>query len=231
MRTIRKRLAPTMFAAVLVTAAGGAQAEISANVAVTSDYVFRGVSQTDENPAIQGGFDYSHDSGFYAGVWGSNVDGGLYNGASAEFDLYFGYSGELGGVGIDIGFLRYNYAGSSPSTDYDEIYLGVSYGPVSATYYRGVDVGNDRLGDYFDLSAEYEFEGVATVSAHVGWWNAVSGGQDYRDYKLAVSKELLGLGFELAYTDTNMNSSECTAFAGSTKWCDGRATLTVSKEL
>ena len=226
------RIRQTALAAALATAAlGAAQAEISGNVALTSDYVFRGVSQTDENPAIQGGLDYSHDSGFYAGVWGSNVDGTFYSGASAEIDLYLGFSREFGPVSVDVGFLRYEYPDSSPSTDYDEIYLGVSYGPVSVTYSRGVDVGNDRLGDYIDLSGEYEFEGIATVAAHIGWWNAVSGGQDYRDYKVAVFKEFLGLGFELAYTDTNMGKSECVAFAGSTKWCDGRLVLTVSKGL
>ncbi len=226
------RIRQTALAAALAAATlGTARAEITANVALTTDYVFRGVSQTNEAAAIQGGFDFTHASGFYAGLWGSNVSGTLYNGGTLELDTYLGYATELGGIGVDVGVLRYNYRNASPSTNYEELYLGLSYGPVSLTYYRGVNLGNPRLGDYLDLSAEHELSGLFTVSAHVGWWNAVSGGQDYTDYKVAVSKDVLGVGLELAYTDTDMNATECTAFAGSTDWCDGRVVLTVSKEI
>jgi len=77
-------------------------ASVSANVSFASDYIWRGMTQSD-GPAVQGGFDYASDGGFYAGLWGSNVNFNYDPGAGSELDLYFGYGFEVGGVGVDIG--------------------------------------------------------------------------------------------------------------------------------
>ena len=74
---------------------------VTANIGLFSQYVFRGLTQTDRDPALQGGFDYSHASGFYLGTWASNIswlkDGNLYNGGgSLEWDFYGGLKGPIG---------------------------------------------------------------------------------------------------------------------------------------
>ena len=103
--------------AVLAATSTAAMAEISGNVSMVSDYAFRGVSQTDNQMAIQGGFDYAHESGFYVGTWASNVDSNFLGGDGVdpqiELDLYAGYGMELAnGVGLDFGVLQYFYPGS-----------------------------------------------------------------------------------------------------------------------
>ena len=92
--------------------------DVSANVAVTSDYVFRGVSQTQENPALSAGVDLT-GSGFYAGGWASNVDFG--DDTDAEVDLYAGYRPEVAGYALDFGVIGYLYAGQPDGADYDYV--------------------------------------------------------------------------------------------------------------
>ncbi len=96
---------------------------------------------TGYGPAFQGGFDFAHKSGFYLGNWNSNVEQGLYNGASLEMDFYGGYKGTVGDFGYDIGYIYYYYpkSGAQGTTKVNngELYLGASYGPVSAKWYYG----------------------------------------------------------------------------------------------
>ena len=120
-------------------------ASVSANVTFASDYVWRGMTQSD-GPAIQGGFDYAADSGFYAGIWGSNVN--FNDGAGSELDYYFGYSTEMGGVGVDIGYLAYDYPKNETGLDFEEIYLGLSMGDLGLLFASGVD----GAPDYTEIS-------------------------------------------------------------------------------
>ncbi len=92
---------------------------LTGNVGIYSQYIFRGLTQTDKEAALQGGFDYAHSSGFYAGIWMSNIswlrDFGAYNGGgSLEMDFYGGFKGAFGksDFGYDIGLLQYYYPGS-----------------------------------------------------------------------------------------------------------------------
>ena len=110
---------------------------------LVSDYRFRGISQTYEGPAVQGGFDYSHSSGFYLGNWNSNVASQVYTGGSGiEMDVYGGYKRSFGGFGLDIGYLYYHYpnaefqsAGNgSQGFDSQDIYLGGSWKWISLKY-------------------------------------------------------------------------------------------------
>ncbi len=87
------KLTQGLAAVVLLASASIAQAEITGNASVVSDYNWRGITQTAGDPAIQGGIDYAHESGFYAGAWGSNVDFGDCCDENLETDLYFGWSG------------------------------------------------------------------------------------------------------------------------------------------
>ena len=232
MRT--KPLATALAALATIAAAGAAHAgdgPFTANVGLVSDYAYRGWSQTDERPALQGGFDYAHDSGLYAGVWGSNVswlsdsNPNVHN--SLELDIYGGYKGTIGAIGYDVGLLQYYYPGSYPkgfnSPNTLEGYLGLSWEFLSFKYsYAFTDLfGYDKSdgSQYYDLGAAVDIGYGITLAAHVGY-NDIKGQDDYTDWKLSVSKEFVGLNFGLHYVDTNVNNSDL---------ADERVILSVSK--
>lgn len=241
---MKKLMTSVAMGAVLAGAGTTAQAEFSGNVALTSDYIFRGISQTSEDPAVQGGFDYAHDSGFYLGTWASSLefgeDSSVVDPASMELDLYAGYSGNINGaLSYDVGVLRYMYPGASKSLNYDFTEIGGSlaydFGAAAVT------VGLYYSPDYFASSdkAIYYYADVAVplpaefaVNFHVGHQtiddNATFGTPDYTDYKVGVSKEIAGFGLALDWVDTDLSKSEC--FGGS-NLCDSRVVFTVSKEL
>jgi uncharacterized protein (TIGR02001 family) len=120
-------------------------ASVSANVSFASDYIWRGMTQSD-GPAIQGGFDYEAESGFYAGIWGSNVN--FNDGAGSELDYYFGYGFELGGVGVDLGYVAFDYPDNTEGLDFEEIVVGLSYGDLGLTF----ALGQDGAPDYTEVS-------------------------------------------------------------------------------
>ncbi len=208
--------------AALATIAGAAHAgdgPFTANVGLVSDYAYRGSSQTDERPALQGGFDYAHDSGLYAGVWGSNVswlsdsNPNVHN--SLELDIYGGYKGTIGAIGYDVGLLQYYYPGSYPkgfnSPDTLEGYIGLSWEFLSFKYsYAFTDLfGYDRSdgSQYYDLGAAVDVGGGFTLAAHVGY-SDIKGEDDYTDWKLGVTKEFGGFNFGLHYVDTDVDNAD-----------------------
>ena len=113
---------------------------VSANVAFASDYVWRGMTQSD-GPAIQGGFDFEDENGFYAGIWGSNVN--FNDGAGSELDYYAGYGFSLGEVGVDIGYIAFDYPQNQTGLDFEEIYFGLSFGDLGLTIASGLDGAPD----------------------------------------------------------------------------------------
>ncbi|MCC7413632.1 MAG: hypothetical protein IT495_18615 [Gammaproteobacteria bacterium] len=215
----------------------------SANVALTTDYRFRGISQTSEDPAVQGGFDYSYAPyGFYAGVWASSLDFNVPDPdpADVEIDYYGGFTGELtSGVSWDIGGLYYSYPGSDTgpgAADYDyvEVYgsLGYDFGSFSAT------VGLNFSPDYFFESGDYYYTygdvevplpNDFAIAGHLGRNeiddNAQFGTPDYTDWKIGVSKSIGAFTFDLSYVDTDLSDGEC--FGGSS-FCDATAIFTIS---
>ena len=202
--------------------------EFSANVALTTDYVFRGVSQTDEDPAIQGGFDVGHSSGIYAGTWASNVEG--YDGASMEIDFYIGWAGDVGPVGLDVGYLHYEYPDVDNSdNNTDEFHIGISKDfemvSLGATYHYSDEWYGDDSSEYFDFSAEVPV-GQFTIAAHYGMTEGDGANADYDDYSLGVSTELGGFGFDLSFYDTDSDGSD--AFG---EVAEDRFVFTVSKSL
>ncbi len=220
MRT--KPLATALAALATIAAAGAAHAgdgPFTANVGLVSDYAYRGWSQTDERPALQGGFDYAHDSGLYAGVWGSNVswlsDASPNVSNSLELDLYGGYKGTIGAIGYDVGLLQYYYPGSYPkgfnSPDTLEGYIGLSWEFLSFKYsYAFTDLfGYDKSdgSQYYDLGAAVDVGGGFTLAAHVGY-SDIKGQDDYTDWKLGVTKEFGGFNFGLHYVDTDVDNAD-----------------------
>jgi len=120
-------------------------ASVSANVSFTSDYIWRGMTQTD-GPAIQGGFDYAAESGFYAGIWGSNVN--FNDGTGSELDYYFGYGFEAGSIGVDLGYVAFDYPDNTTGADFEEIVIGLSYSDFGLTF----ALGQDSAPDYTEIS-------------------------------------------------------------------------------
>ncbi|MEJ2317669.1 MAG: TorF family putative porin [Gammaproteobacteria bacterium] len=102
-------------------AAPAAHAELSANIGVTSDYLWRGVTQSGHEAAVSGGVDYAHDSGFYAGIWTSTLGGD-----NQELDGYLGFAGEYNDLGYDVGYIYYGYL-NADDWDFSEIYGSLSW--------------------------------------------------------------------------------------------------------
>jgi uncharacterized protein (TIGR02001 family) len=211
------------FAASAQAAAAPAKAEpeytIAGNAGLFSDYRFRGYSQTDYNPAFQGGIDFAHKSGFYLGNWNSNVNSTLFNGASLEMDFYGGYKTTFGDFGLDVGTIYYYYPGTGANGPFEaknwEVYIGGSYGPVSLKYYYSFTdffgLNSEALGlpgnidtkgsQYLDLSGTYDLGGGWGIVGHVGW-QFVNNGKDigliedsFYDYKLGVTYDIGGSGW------------------------------------
>lgn len=161
----------------------------TANVGLVSDYLYRGISQTNAQPAIQGGFDYAHSSGLYAGVWGSSIswltDSPAVTGATSsqlELDTYFGFKNTLANeISYDVGFLRYNYPANyvatlpvgSAKADTDEIYgvLGYKWFSAKYSYSLGSTFGIAGASgtNYFEVNASIPVSDTGiTVGAHAG---------------------------------------------------------------
>ncbi len=164
---------------------------VSANVALSSNYIWRGQTQTLDEAALSGGFDYVHDSGVYVGVWGSNVDFGADD--NMEIDYYGGYAGEAGALGYDVGYIDYNYPGGSG--DFEEWYLGLSTTAgvvdLGLTYSFGVDAAADNV----EVSAATDLGGIgATLTLgdydNSGKYSVVS-----------FSKEVAGVELSLAWSE------------------------------
>lgn len=239
-------------AAVLSAFASSASAQQAAasdhtftgNVALVSDYRFRGISQTFEKPAIQGGFDYAHSSGFYVGNWNSSISGVQYpDGASLEMDFYGGYKFEVAPeVGLDIGLLKYYYPGSRNAAgdkfDALELYVGASWKWLSAKYSRSIDkeyfgFTDARGSDYVELNANFEIMDKTILGLHVGHQKFKnSGAFDYTDYKVGVTRDFGFASLGLAYVTTNADTASYT-FANSRGRSrdvgDGTVVLSLSK--
>jgi uncharacterized protein (TIGR02001 family) len=239
----------TLIATAMLATTAVAQAEISGNVSMASDYVFRGISQTDNQMALQGGFDYAHDSGLYVGTWASNVDSDFFNGAGhdpqLEVDLYGGYSNELAnGIGYDVGYLRYQYPGFDDANT-NEFYVGGSYKDFSLQ----VNYSDELKFLPSDQSAWYWKAGYDTtlpwyeigLSAHIGYSTGDafdvddsdrakgdSGFYDtYTDWSLGLSKSVYGVDLGITYTDLDLSSKDdCNA-----DFCDSKFVFSISKSL
>lgn len=219
--------------------------EVSGNVALTSDYRFRGISQSDESPAIQGGFDVTFSPGFYIGTWGSSVDfdvnqAGNEDAAdgSLELDYYAGWAGSIGdsGFGIDVGYIYYDYPGDEGGLgDYQEVYAGVSYNELSVQ----VNYSDDYYGstdDFWYVSGDYSFPLTddLTIGLHAGYnileENAgflSSDADDYYDYSVSVTYGWGGVDFSLAVVGTDLDEKD---LFGS-DWGDDSAVFTISKSM
>lgn len=211
-------------------ASSAATAGWTGNVGAYSKYLFRGVSQGG-SAAVQGGVDYGHDSGLYAGTWISNV-GFAGNDGGAEMDLYAGWGGEItDGLGVDLGVLYYWYPEEDelgPGAD-DlstlEFYAGLSYSVFSLTYYYSDELnffigdGNSDEGSYLNVGMELPITDTLAFTAGVGfysgdeierWLQTVVGStdDDYVDYSIGIAKDVGdGMSFSLQLVDTDIEAA------------------------
>ena len=207
-----------------------AQAQVTGNLGLTSDYRFRGISQTQNAPAVQGGIDYAHSSGFYVGNWNSSVSSDMYtNGSGVESDVYAGWKKDIyKGLTLDIGSYNYLYpratttANTGSNFDTYEGFVGLGYGPVAVKYSQTLGNGyfgtaNARGTNYTQADINYAlpFKGFEKVSflAHAGHTNvANSSNLDYNDFNVGLGYDLKG--WQLAaryYTNTSTTSTFQTA--------------------
>jgi len=184
----------SLIAAIAMTTTFSAQAsevEVSANVALTSNYVWRGITQTSNSPAIQGGIDLGYGN-FYLGTWLSNVSAGVDN---VEVDYYAGYASTVSGLDYDLGYISYQYPESGSETD--EVYLGLSKDlggfTVSGTYSVALDDAANT--DYWEAGISTEAMGLG-LSASYGDYDTVG-----TNYLISASKEVGKFEVSLAYTN------------------------------
>lgn len=222
---------------------GGIPGEFSANVGLTSQYLFRGLDQSDEMPALQGGIDYSVDTGLkgisvYLGTWASNVNFNDGNSAELELDGYGGVKADVGGVGLEAGFIYYGYPGAAASRNYNfvEYKLGASYEPITNL---GVGVNYFYSPDFFGGSGKSHFiQGTAsytlpyfktfdvslngTLGKQYIQKNSVFLQPDYVTWTAGVGVQLTkNLTASVTYVDTDIKKTACGGTG--TDACDARA--------
>jgi uncharacterized protein (TIGR02001 family) len=210
---------------------------LSANIGFFGQYVFRGITYTNERPAVQGGFDYAHSSGLYAGIWGTNVDdAGLY-GNTLEIDLYGGFANTIGdtGIGYNLGFLQFYYpdndkiAGQSPNTT--ELNAALSYKWFTVKYSRAVTdffglnsvslgdgKGDTKGSDYWELNFNYVLPKDINLALHVGHQTVEDRSDfDYTDFLVGLNKNFSIAGS----TGWNAGFNYTTTDADDDIWVDG----------
>ena len=210
----------------------------SGTVAFTNEYRFRGISQTTNGvPAIQGSLDYNHDSGFYLGLWGSNVK---FTDATIEMDWYGGWSGTIADV-VDVGAggIYYYYPGASSMLNYDYFEftgnVGHDWGPLStglSFYYSPNYFADSGDGYYISTDIGVPIWKSLSLNLHHGHqWierNANFGTPDYSDYSVGFSATILGFDTSLSWVDTDMSKGDC---FGGTSYCNSTVVFSVGRSL
>ncbi len=242
---MNKKLLTAALAATLMSGAGYSQAEdefaISGNIALTSDYRFRGISQSDESPAVQGGFDASFSPGFYIGTWGSSVDfdnNEDYDG-SIEIDYYGGWKSAIGDTdfSIDVGYIYYDYPGDTGADgDYQEFKVVGSWKALAVSVYYSDDyyAGTDEAWYY---SADYSqtlFTDELTLGLHLGYQQVEEGEgffssdeDGYTDYSVKLSYAVFGVSLSVAYVGADLDEDDVFG----TDWAEDTAVFTISKSM
>ena len=235
-----KNVLPVAIAAALLAGANAQASDISANVALTSDYRFRGISQSDEEIALQGGFDYAWDNGIYIGTWGSTVDFADTEDThfgSLELDYYIGWAMDVGeNSAIDVGYLYYDYPGDDGDVegDYQEIYGSFSWHDLTL----GVHYSDDYYAEsdeffYYYAGYSWGFAENWSLDLHVGYndFEDDSGffadDEDaYIDYSVGVTTSYLSVDWTLAWVGTDLDDE-----AGYEDLADDSVVFTVSKSM
>jgi uncharacterized protein (TIGR02001 family) len=218
--------------------------DLSANVALVSDYRFRGISQTGKDAAIQGGFDATFEPGFYIGTWASSVDfGDIDDGSGSygtmEIDYYAGWGGPIGDTNfaVDVGYVYYQYPGDTvdPTGDYQEFHVTPSWKDLSLTVVYSDDYYAET-GKFWYFAGDYSltFAEDFSVGLHAGYNSfndedfLTDGADSYTDYSVTLGYTFKGVDFAVAWVGTDINDSECFDYSNT---CDDTAVFSISKSL
>ena len=215
----------------LTFAAATASAEVTGTVSAVSDYNFRGISLSANDPALQGSIDYAHDSGFYAGAWASNIDYGDDIDGDVEVDLYLGFAGGVeDGLGWDLGAVYYTYPGSDDIEDYPEFYAGINYGAFELKQwythdYAGAEV--DAL--YTEANASFELPADFSLNLHLGYnYGDAFEDEEFMDYSVGVGYTLGHFDLGLTYVDTELDRGDAFFSDDDVFKSEGRAIFSIS---
>lgn len=213
---------------------------VTGGVTLVSKYRFRGIGLSDEDPAIQGTINLNHESGLYAGVWSSSIDGfGELGGSNIEVDIYAGYKKEIiSSLTLDVGVLYYAYPGSKGGNfEFFEPYANVS-GPIGpgtakvgvafAPSDKGIG-GNSNLYTFGDYALPIKGTPV-TLNGHFGYLKGdttLTPGGDYLDWSLGAAATWRNLTVGAAYVDTNISRRDALAAGATKKIVDGTVVLSL----
>ncbi|EDZ63342.1 protein belonging to CHP02001 [Sulfurimonas gotlandica GD1] len=204
MKFIKLSLAAALVVSVAFAEEKKSDLGVSANVAMASNYVWRGMTQSADSPAIQGGIDLDY-KGLYVGAWGSNVK---FTGsdASMELDAYAGYKNEIAGIGYNIGYIQYAYPNDSKALNFGEAYIGLSYDfkvvEVSAKYNLGIKT------DTIDPENAYEGGVSVPLPMDISIDATIGNYENTGVYYIAgVSKKIDKFKFTVAYSAMDYKAS------------------------
>jgi uncharacterized protein (TIGR02001 family) len=216
---------------------------LSFNVGIASEYSYRGISQSDNKPALSGGADYAHPSGAYVGTWISTItwleDTSVYTSSAVEVDVYGGYKLALpSDLLLDVGVLRYQYPGTlatgmvSPNTT--EVYAALNYKTYGVKYSRSVTnlfgFADSKGSGYLDLYANIDVAEGTQLNLHYGKQTVADNSAfDYADYKVGVTKDFGFAAGSLAYIGTRGNATDAADGTAFEDWYKGRAVATLTK--
>ena len=214
-----------------VLTSGIAAADLSANAGVFSNYIWRGVSQTGDSAAGQGGIDWGTDSGLYAGTWVSSLGGGY------EMDVYAGFAGEAGSIGYDLGVITYQYP-VSPNINFTEVYISGTASIVTIGLAYTVDAASGNDGGVFDsgdmyLSGSVDLSaGKSDVSLYAGAYmfdndGGTAGDADYNHFGASISKD----GFTFAVDKNDIDTGTALDFNNNSDAVRFTASYSVDFEL
>ncbi len=198
------KLTQGMAALVLLTSAAAAHAEFSGTVTATTDYDWRGVTQTAQNPALQGSLDYASDMGFHIGAWASNVDFGGGD-PNIEIDLYAGWGGGETFV-WDTGIVYYTYAGES-SFNFPEIYGSLGWEWITGKISYSWDfAGTSETAFYYEGNIDYPLPANFSLLGHLGYSDgdgieAAYGQDNYMDWSAGLGYTWGHFDFALKWVD------------------------------
>ena len=192
------KLTKTLVACSVLAASTGlssmavAESPFTGNVGFTSNYIWRGVTQTDDDAAISGGLDYAHDAGFYAGTWVSSLGGG----AQYEMDLYAGYGFDAGPVSLDVGYITYIYQVDNtvpaPELDFDEVYINGGWEMLSfgAAYTVSKEASGPDSDLYLYVGADFEIGKGLNLGLVYGDYDFDDpASEDYSHFQVSLSKD------------------------------------------
>lgn len=205
------------------------------NIALTSDYVFRGLSQSWNNPAVQGGVDWDTGAGFHFGLWGSSVNFKDVTAGTMETDLYGGYAGKLGTrLSYDVGFIYYWYPGAAKALNYDlwEVYGKGTYdfGPAALNF--GVNYTPDNFGAtgtavYFATGLAVPITDKLSLTGALGYWDLKAPSANAVDWNAGARLNINDwFTVDARYYDTNI-AGAC-PLAGK-KTCGAKGVVSISR--